>query len=128
MKLLVRFHKKRGQEPIIARTVLDTGVLINVERAYIESMSGEVLIEVPDNESKRVCSRLKELGAEVEKLEDSVIMKKEECIDCGECISICPQNVFSFDDEWNITMKQENCVLCGKCVEACPHSALSLHQ
>jgi L-aspartate semialdehyde sulfurtransferase ferredoxin len=128
MKLLVKFHKKRGQEPIIARTVLDTGVLINVERAYIESMSGEVLIDVAESDARRVCKRLKELGANVERLEDSVTRKEEECIDCGECISICPQNVFSFDDEWNLTMKQENCVLCGKCVEACPHSALSLHQ
>ncbi len=128
MKLLVRFHKKRGQEPIIAKTVLDTGVLINVERANIESMSGEVLIEVADSEAKRVCDRLKEFGAEVERLEDSVSRNKEECIDCGECISVCPQNVFSFDEEWNITLKTENCVLCGKCVEACPHNALSLHQ
>lgn len=128
MKLLVRFHKKRGQEPIIARTVLDTGVLINVERAYIESMSGEVLIDVDRQEAKKVCKRLTELGAEVERLEDSVSRDEEECIDCGECISICPQNVFSFDEEWNITMEQENCVLCGKCVESCPHSALSLHQ
>ena len=60
MKLLVRFHKKRGQEPIIAKTVLDTGVLINVERANIESMSGEVLIEVADSEAKRVCDRLEQ--------------------------------------------------------------------
>jgi len=128
MKLLVKIHKKRGQEPIIARTVLDTGVLINVERAYIESMSGEVLVEVAEPDAKCVCDRLKELGAEVERLEDSVNRNEEECIDCGECISICPQNVFSFDEEWNIKMKQENCVLCGKCVEACPHSALSLYQ
>lgn len=128
MKLLVRFQKKRGQEPIIARTVLDTGVLINVERAYIESMSGEVLIDVAESDARRVCERLKELGANVERLEDSVTRKEEECIDCGECISVCPQNVFSFDEEWNLTMKQENCVLCGKCVEACPHSALSIHQ
>ncbi|MBN1432848.1 MAG: 4Fe-4S binding protein [Methanomicrobiaceae archaeon] len=128
MKLLVKIHKKRGQEPIIARTVLDTGVLINVERANIESMSGEVLIEVADPEAKRVCDRLKEFGAEVERLEDSVCRNEEECIDCGECVSVCPQNVFSFDEEWNITLKTEKCVLCGKCVEACPHNALSLHQ
>jgi NAD-dependent dihydropyrimidine dehydrogenase PreA subunit len=128
MKLLVRFHKRRGQEPIIARTVLDTGVLINVERAYIESLDGEVLIDVPNDKAKLVCERLKAFGAEVERLEESVKRKEEECIDCGECISICPQGVFSFDKDWNITMKQENCVLCGKCVESCPHSALSIHQ
>lgn len=128
MKLLVRFSKKRGQEPIISRTVLDTGVLINVERAYIESMSGEVLIEVADADAKKVCKRLQELGAEVERLEDSVNRNADECIDCGECVSVCPQEVFSFDDEWNISMKPENCVLCGKCVESCPHGALSLHK
>ncbi|MBN2733589.1 MAG: 4Fe-4S binding protein [Methanomicrobiaceae archaeon] len=128
MKLLVNFSRKKGFEPLIAKTVMETGVLINVERAYIESMSGEVLIDVPDSEASKVCKKLREFGADVERLDNSVKRDENECIDCGECISICPQDVFYFDEEWSIQMRIERCVLCGKCTSACPHGALKLLQ
>jgi NAD-dependent dihydropyrimidine dehydrogenase PreA subunit len=126
MKLLVQFSRKGGQEPVIARTVRDTGVLINVERAHIDSMAGEVLIDVPDTDAPLVCRHLEETGATVKALEQSVIRDENECVDCGACISVCPQDVFSFDTEWRLAMEADRCVLCGKCVEACPHQALSL--
>jgi L-aspartate semialdehyde sulfurtransferase ferredoxin len=37
MKLLVNFSRGKGRRPIIAQVVRDTGVLINVERAVIDS-------------------------------------------------------------------------------------------
>ncbi|WOF15884.1 4Fe-4S dicluster domain-containing protein [Methanoplanus sp. FWC-SCC4] len=128
MKLLVKFSRKKGSEPLIAKAVLETGVLINVERAYIESMAGEVLIDVPDSDAEKVSMNLKESGAGIEVLEDSVIRDEKECIDCGECISICPQEVFYFNEDWSLQMRSEKCVLCGKCTIACPHGALKLLQ
>ncbi|MBP2132578.1 NAD-dependent dihydropyrimidine dehydrogenase PreA subunit [Methanomicrobium sp. W14] len=128
MKLLVSFSRKKGFEPLIAKTVMDTQVLINVERANIESMSGEVLIDVPDKDAHKVCKKLREAGADVERLDESVRREEGECVDCGECISICPQEVFYFDEDWSIQMKTDNCVLCGKCITSCPHGALRLLQ
>ena len=46
MKLLVNFSRGKGRKPIIAQVVRDTGVLINVERAVIDSSEGEALIDV----------------------------------------------------------------------------------
>ncbi|KQC04684.1 MAG: [Fe-S]-binding protein [Methanoculleus sp. SDB] len=128
MKLLVTFSRKGGREPVIARTVKETGVLINVERAHIDSIAGEVLVDVADSDSDLVCTKLREFGATVRILEDSVRRDEDECVDCGACISVCPQDVFSFDDEWRLTLNEKRCVLCGKCVDACPHHALSLLQ
>ena len=54
MKLLVTFSRKKGRKPIIAQVVRDTGVLINVERAIIDSSEGEALIDVPDEQCKLV--------------------------------------------------------------------------
>jgi NAD-dependent dihydropyrimidine dehydrogenase PreA subunit len=126
VKLLVTFSRKGGREPVIARTVKETGVLINVERAHIDSMTGEVLIDVPNEEADLVCAKMRDAGAEVKILVDAVQRDVDECIDCGACISVCPQDVFFFDDEWRLVVKPERCVLCGKCVPACPHEALSL--
>ena len=126
MKLLVTFSRKGGHEPVIARTVKETGVLINVERAHIDSHAGEVLIDVPDEFAETVCRKMREVGANVKVLEDAVIRDQDECIDCGACISVCPQDVFYLDDDWRLQLHVERCVLCGKCVVACPHNALSI--
>jgi ferredoxin len=126
MKLLVNFSRGKGRKPIIAQVVRDTGVLINVERAVIDSSEGEALIDVPDESCRLVRDRMADLGATVRILEHGISLNESECIDCGACISICPREVFSFDREFRLQLVEERCILCGKCIEACPHHALTL--
>jgi ferredoxin len=126
MKLLVNFSRKKGSKPIIAQVVRDTGVLINVERAVIDSSEGEALIDVPDDQCRIVSDSMISLGANVRILERGISVNESECVDCGACISICPREVFSMDHEWKLRLAEEKCVLCGKCIEACPHQALML--
>ncbi len=129
MKLLLKFSRKGkadpGREPVIARVVKETGVLVNVEKANIDSMAGEVLIDIPDKDADLVRRRLEEMGVAVRVMENAVALDEAECVDCGACISVCPQEVFSFDEEWRLRVRSERCVLCGKCIQACPHGALS---
>ncbi|MDL2271275.1 4Fe-4S binding protein, partial [Methanobrevibacter sp. OttesenSCG-928-I08] len=46
----------------------------------------------------------------------------DECISCGTCYDICPQNAIKEEDHYNIS--QENCLHCGLCFENCPSSAI----
>jgi L-aspartate semialdehyde sulfurtransferase ferredoxin len=126
MKLLVNYSRGKGRKPIIAQVVRDTGVLINVERAVIDSSEGEALIDVPDVQCQLVRDSMTRLGARVRILEHGIHHNESECVDCGACISICPREVFTFDSGWKLRLAEEKCILCGKCVEACPHRALSL--
>jgi len=126
MKLLVTFSKGKGRTPIIAQAVRDTGVLIAVERAVIDSSAGEALIEVPDDQCRLIRDKMASLGANVRILEHGIAFNESECVDCGACISICPRDVFSFDASFRLTVNDERCILCGKCVEACPHDALTM--
>ena len=126
MKLVVTFSRKRGREPVIAQVVLDTGVLINVERAQIDSHEGEALIEVPDESLQLVREHMEALGATTRQLDRTILYDRDECVDCGACISICPQDVFAFDADWQLVVDEGKCVLCGKCQLACPHGALAL--
>ena len=126
MKLLVNFSRGKGRKPIIAQVVRDTGVLINVERAIIDSSEGEALIDVPDDQCQLVRDTMLSLGAKVHILEHGISLDESECIDCGACISVCPREVFSFDPDWKLRMDENLCVLCGKCIDACPSHALTL--
>jgi len=126
MRLLVNFSKKKGTAPIIAQAVKETGVLINVERAVIDSSEGEALIEVPDDQCKLIRSTMTRLGATVRQLEHGIGVDQSECVDCGACISVCPREVFSFDADFKLVVAEDKCVLCGKCIPACPHKALTL--
>ncbi|HVN74600.1 MAG TPA: 4Fe-4S binding protein [Methanoregula sp.] len=126
MKLLVTFSRRKGQKPIIAQVVRDTGVLINVERAVIDSSEGEALIEVPDEQCRLVSDTMSSLGANVRILDHGISVDESECVDCGACISVCPREVFSFDPDFRLVTDEKRCILCGRCIEACPHRALSL--
>jgi L-aspartate semialdehyde sulfurtransferase ferredoxin len=125
MKLLVTFSRKAGKKPIIAQVVKNTGVLINVERALIDSSEGEALIDIPDEACELVKTEMANLGASVRVLEHGISLDESECVDCGACVSICPQEVFYLDDGWRLRLVEERCVLCGRCIDACPHRALS---
>lgn len=126
MKLLVKLT--HGSRPIIAEVVKDTGVLINVDRARSDAHEGEeALVDVPDEFCRLVSDKMRNLGAEVSILEGGIRHDTEECIDCGSCISVCPKEVFSFNNEWALQVEIKKCILCGRCVIACPHQALSLN-
>jgi len=126
MKLLVNYSRGKDKKPIIAQVVRDTGVLITVERAVIDSSEGEALIDVPDDQCRLVSDSMTSLGANVRILEHGITFNESECVDCGACISICPREVFSFDAGYRLQLAEERCILCGKCVDACPHDALTL--
>lgn len=125
MKLLVTFKRRAGTKPIIAQVVKETGVLINVERAVIDSNEGEALIDIPDDKCQLVRERMADLGASVRLLDREISLDETECVDCGACVSVCPHEVFYLDSEWKLRMREGKCVLCRRCITACPHGALS---
>ncbi len=54
----------------------------------------------------------------------SYIEKK--CIMCGECVSVCENNVHTFDNSIHI-IQRDKCVACGKCENACLGDALRIY-
>lgn len=48
----------------------------------------------------------------------------DECIKCGSCRSICPEDCIS--DGAPYVIDQAHCIRCGLCVESCPVAAIVL--
>ncbi|MEW6697908.1 MAG: 4Fe-4S binding protein [Bacillota bacterium] len=45
----------------------------------------------------------------------------DECMACGTCLDICPNNAIEEGDIFKITMACEDC---GACVDSCPTGAI----
>lgn len=45
----------------------------------------------------------------------------EFCIQCGECIAVCPTEALYYDKQGIVRVKKSLCVGCMSCVGFCPH-------
>jgi Dissimilatory sulfite reductase (desulfoviridin), alpha and beta subunits len=46
-----------------------------------------------------------------------------ECVGCGACADVCPQDAIKVDDIAVIDM--DACVDCGACIDECPADAIT---
>ena len=52
------------------------------------------------------------------------MVDKTKCIGCGACISICPVEAISFDDDGRAKINPDICIKCGACQATCPVMAI----
>ena len=126
MKLLLSFPSHLHGMPYTAEVILETGAKINIDRANVNAVCGELIIDVPDEKVEEVARRFEARGVVVKRLLSPISWDEERCIHCGACISVCPKGVFSFDEHWRIRVEAEKCVRCDVCVKACPLNAIEL--
>jgi len=51
---------------------------------------------------------------------------KEKCLNCGECVSVCPSSAHSITENIHF-FDRTNCISCGKCESACIGDALKFY-
>ena len=129
-KYMLKFPSEVVDSPILAETVLKTGVLINILRAKVDYDEGTIVIGIigNKNQQKRVVDSLVRNGLEVSRLEKNINNDTNKCVDCGACIALCPTSAISFNKDWSINVDGEKCIRCRVCVEACPLRSLSIQE
>ncbi|WP_457548450.1 4Fe-4S binding protein [Archaeoglobus sp.] len=127
MILRLKFDAKTVRKPVISIATLETGALINILRADVGAREGEMIVEVDDEKVKEVEEILKRFGVEIQELGEGIVKDDSKCIHCGLCISICPMEVFRFDENWRVVLDSKKCIHCGFCVRVCVTNALTLY-
>jgi NAD-dependent dihydropyrimidine dehydrogenase PreA subunit len=56
----------------------------------------------------------------------TVVVDEKKCIGCGECVDICPEEVFELQDEISVPVNADECVGCESCVEVCEEEAITV--
>jgi len=125
LKLMLHVAPGIVREPLIASVILETSALINIERASIDAVSGEIVLEVLPEKCREVKDAFERRGVEVVLLEMPVIRDEDECVHCGACVSVCPTTTFRFEN-WLVVADSGKCIQCGACVTGCPQRALRL--
>jgi len=124
VKIILKFPQKIMQDPLLADVVLETGVRINIDRALVDASVGEIVIDVPDERVEEVAAAFRKRGTEVRELDKPIVFDETECVQCGACVSVCPVEVFKYNNDRTISIDLTRCVLCKTCMEMCPHGAL----
>ena len=121
VRILLRFSENIVEEPITAQIILELKVPINIITAQVDSKGGEVLAEVPDKSLNKVIKAFRKRGATVS-IPKLIEIYSEECISCGACITLCPVEAITLDNDALVVFNQEKCLgsTCSACVEACP--------
>jgi Fe-S-cluster-containing hydrogenase component 2 len=124
-RILLRFSENIVEKPITSQIILELKVPINIITAHVDSKGGEVLAEVPDEALKKVVKAFRKQGATVS-IPKLIEIDSEECISCGACLTLCPVEAITLDEDSAVVFNQEKCLgsTCSACVDACPSRAI----
>ena len=56
----------------------------------------------------------------------NVYVYQDKCVGCGECVDICPVQVFEMQTEKSEPVNAEECLGCESCVEVCSANAITV--
>jgi NAD-dependent dihydropyrimidine dehydrogenase PreA subunit len=56
------------------------------------------------------------------------VVDEDKCTGCGNCVEICPSEVYQMEDEKSNPVRLEECVECWACVNQCPSESIHLHE
>lgn len=57
-----------------------------------------------------------------------ITINSEKCVGCGECVDICPVEVYELQDEKSVAVNEEECMGCDSCVEVCEEEAITIEE
>ncbi len=57
-----------------------------------------------------------------------VTVDHDKCEGCGECVEVCPVEVYEMVDDKSVPVNAEECLGCESCVEVCEPGAITVEE
>jgi len=57
---------------------------------------------------------------------DFILIDREKCTGCGNCVTICGGDVFAITEKKAAVVHIEQCLECGNCEVVCPADAVTV--
>lgn len=58
----------------------------------------------------------------------NVTVDQDKCVGCGECVDVCPVEVYEMKDGKSDPVNAEECLGCESCVEVCEGNAITVEE
>lgn len=58
----------------------------------------------------------------------NVSVDTDKCVGCGECVDVCPVEVYELNDGKSVPANAEECLGCESCVEVCEANAIVVEE
>jgi MinD superfamily P-loop ATPase len=126
-RILLRFSEENVEEPVTSQVILELGIPMRIVTATVNSLGGDILVEVPAIHVDKVVKAFKKKGVVV-KFPKLIEVDSDKCFDCGACYALCPVDAISYDKDYSVIFDDKTCIgsPCGLCVDACPARAITL--
>ena len=126
-RILLRFSEENVAEPITSQVILELGIPMRIVTATVNSLGGDILLEVPAVHVEKVIKAFRTKGVVV-KFPKLIEVDSDKCFDCGACFALCPVDAIAYDKEYSVVFDEKTCIgsPCGLCVDACPARAIKL--
>jgi NAD-dependent dihydropyrimidine dehydrogenase PreA subunit len=126
-RILLRFSEENVAEPITSQVILELGIPMRIVTATVNSLGGDILVEVPAVHVEKIVKAFRDKGVVV-KFPKLIEVDSDKCFDCGACYALCPVDAISYAEDNSIVFDEKTCIgsPCGLCVDACPARAITL--
>lgn len=126
-RILLRFSEENVEEPITSQIILELGIPMRIVTATVNSLGGDILLEVPAVHVKKIIKAFRKRGVVV-KFPKLIEVDSDKCFDCGACYALCPVDAIAYDSDYSVVFDEKTCIgsPCGLCVDACPARAITL--
>ncbi|MBC7130317.1 4Fe-4S binding protein [Candidatus Bathyarchaeota archaeon] len=127
VRVLLRFPEEIVNQPIIAQTLLQHQIPLNIIAAHVDFHGGHVLIDIPREHVEKAVKAFKEKGVIVT-FPKLIEVDREKCLNCGACYSLCPVGAIKIEKDYSVSFDMGKCIgsPCGLCVDACPARVIKL--
>lgn len=126
MKAWLKFSPSIVSKPVISDLIKNYDVTFNIHRADITPKGGKMLIEISGSEAEEGIQYMEKEGIQLTPIKKVVKKDEDKCVDCGECISLCPVEAITMEGDWTVELDDQKCIGCGFCTTSCPTKAIKI--